>query len=173
MLQGGVVIFRARGPVDMRKTAIELGHCIDVADRPSAGPLNLRPFNFGGDGSNYLLGQLILQVKDVFECAVKSIRPQMGASRYIDELSGDAKAASRLAHAAFEHVSNTKLPPNLFDVDSLAFVGERRGTGDNKQRLEPGQRCDDVFHHPVGETILLGVSAQVLERQHRNRGFVR
>src|SRR5258705_6129007 len=47
--------------------------------------------------------------------------------------------------------SSTYRTPNLFDVDSLAFVGEGRVTGDNEQRLEPGQRCDDVFHHPVGE----------------------
>src|ERR1700694_317814 len=96
----------------------------------------------------------------------------MSADRGVDELSSDPHPTTRLAHAAFEHVTDTQLTSNLLDVYGLAFVSEGRVTGDNEKRLEPRQRRGDVLHHPVGEMILLRVTAQVLERQDCNGGLV-
>ena len=47
-----------------------------------------------------------------------------------------------------------------------ALVGEARIAGDHEQRLEARQRGDDVLDHAVGEILLLGIAAHVLERQH-------
>ena len=41
----------------------------------------------------------------------------------------------------------------------------------NSQRMRESAD-DDVLHHAVGEVFLLGVAAQVQERQDGNRGLV-
>ena len=50
---------------------------------------------------------------------------------------------------------------------------KRRIAGDDEQPLDAGQAGDDVFDHAVDEIVLLGISAHVLERQHRDRRPVR
>ena len=96
----------------------------------------------------------------------------MGAGLGIDKLSGDADLATRLAHAALEHVANAKLASDLLDVDRLALVGEARIAGDDEQRPEPRQSRDDVLDETIDEVFLLRVAAHVLERQHGNRRLV-
>src|SRR6478672_3286978 len=90
----------------------------------------------------------------------------MGTRRGVDELSGNTQATTRLADAAFQHITHAKLASYLLDVYRLAFVSERRVTGDDKERLEPRKRRDDVLDHPIREELLLRVTAHVLERQH-------
>jgi len=63
---------------------------------------------------------------------------------------------------------STKLPL----IDGVALVGETRIAGDDKQRRVARQCRDDVFHDTVSKVILLGVAAQILERQNRNRGLI-
>src|SRR3982074_3333798 len=96
----------------------------------------------------------------------------MRASRYIDKLSGNAHATNRLADAAFKHITHAKLASYLLDVYGLAFVSERRVTGDNEERLEPRKRRDDVFDHPIREKLLFRVTTHVLERQYSDGGLV-
>ena len=115
---------------------------------------------------------LSCKVENIVQRAVKSIRPQMGTRRGVDELSGDPHATTRLADAAFEHIAHAKLASNLLDVDGLALVGEARIAGDNEKRVEPRKRGDDVLDHAVGEIFLLRVAAHVLERQHGDGGLV-
>src|ERR1700688_4572818 len=96
----------------------------------------------------------------------------MGTCRGVDELSGNPHPTTRLADAAFQHITHTKLASYLLDVDGLAFVSERRVTGDNEERLEPRKRRDDVLNYPIREKLLFGITAQVLERQYRDGGLV-
>src|SRR6476660_4230872 len=96
----------------------------------------------------------------------------MGTGRGVDELSGNPHATARLADAAFEHITHTKLASYLLDIDGFPLVSEARIARDNEQPLEPRQRCDDLFDHPIREKLLLRVSAQVMERQHRDGGLV-
>src|SRR6476660_5012997 len=142
----------------MRQTTIVFGDGIDVAGWSSACSLYLGTVKFRCDVPNHLLRHLVLQVENIFQSAVKSIGPQMSARRGVDELPSDPHATTRLAHAAFEHVTDTQITSNLLDVDSLAFVGERRVTGDDEQRPKSGQSCYDVLHHPVGKKLLLGIA---------------
>jgi hypothetical protein len=54
----------------------------------------------------------------------------------------------------------------------LALVDETRIARDHEQPLDARQTRNDVFDHPVGEILLLGVAAHVLERQHRDGRLV-
>src|SRR6516162_8226594 len=38
--------------------------------------------------------------------------------------------------------------------------------------MDTGERCDDLLDHAVHEVRLLGIAAQVLKRQHRDRRLV-
>ena len=87
----------------------------------------------------------------------------MDTCRGVDELSGNPHATTRLADAAFEHITHTKLASYLLDIDGLALVGEARIAGDNEKRLEPRKRRGDVLNYPIREKLLLRVTAQVSE----------
>jgi hypothetical protein len=90
----------------------------------------------------------------------------MGPSGGIDELSGDAHSICRFANAPFQQVAHPKLAPDLLRVNGASLVGEARVAGDDEQRLEPGQRRDDVFRNSVGKIILLRIGAQVGEGEN-------
>src|SRR5262249_48661641 len=95
------------------------------------------------------------------------------ATGSIDQLSRDAHALSVLAHAAFEHITNAKLPTNLFYIDRTALVAKARIARDHKQPADATQRRDDVLDDSVREIVLSRVVAHVLERQDGDRRLVR
>jgi hypothetical protein len=52
-------------------------------------------------------------------------------------------------------------------------VRKTRIAGDHEEPGNTRQGRDDLFHHTVDEIFLLGVPAQIRERQHRDRRLVR
>ena len=97
----------------------------------------------------------------------------MAAGRCIDELSGNAHAVRRLADAAFQHVAHAQFAADLLHIDRPALVGEARIARDDEQPADARQGRDDVLDDAVGEIVLLGVAAQIHERQDGDRGPVR
>src|SRR5262245_6211267 len=83
-------------------------------------------------GSN-ILGNFILNRKDVDEIAVIAFSPYVRARSSLDELSRDTNPGSGLPHTALQHITRTKLPTNLFDIDVATLVGETRVSSDDKQ----------------------------------------
>src|SRR5437588_7241717 len=49
-------------------------------------PLDLRLLNAGLNDRHHPIGNLVLQVEDVLECAIKPVGPQVGASLGLDKL---------------------------------------------------------------------------------------
>ncbi len=131
------------------------------------GLLQLRP-----DRADDARRHLVLQIEDILQRAVETVGPEMRIGRAVDELAGDAHPVRRLAHAAFEDVAHPQLAADLFYIDRPALVGEAGVPGDDEQPAHARQRRDDVFHHAIGEILLLRVAAHVLERQNRNRRLV-
>ena len=97
----------------------------------------------------------------------------MRCGRRVDELAGDANPISGLAHAAFEHVADAELATDLLHVDGATLVGEARIAGDHEQAMKARQGRDDLFDDAVREIDLLGIAAQILERQDGDRWLVR
>ena len=54
-----------------------------------------------------------------------------GACR-VDQLTGDAHAVARFAHAALKHVAHAQFAADLLHVDGLTLVGETRIAGDDE-----------------------------------------
>ena len=115
---------------------------------------------------------LVLQAEYILELAFEPVRPDMGAARGLDQLTGNADPVAGPADAALEHIAHAEFAADLLDVDGFALVGEGRIARDDEQRLEPRQRGDDLLDHAVGEIFLLGIAAHVLERQYRDRRHV-
>src|SRR5690348_12615384 len=93
----------------------------------------------------------------------------MGIGLCIDELRADPDSIARFPHAAFEHITDAELVRDLDDGHRLVLVGECRIAGYHRQPFDAGQPGDDLFHHAVGEILLFGVAAHVLEWQHGDR----
>src|SRR5439155_537520 len=159
------------GAVQRQRAEIEvIGAEILWALAPRA--LDFRAANARFDDPDDGLGDLVLEVEDVFQDAVIFVGPNVRAGLSLDELSRDAQAIAAFAQAALEHVANAELAPDLLDVDDLALVGEARIPRDHEQPIDPRQAGDDILDHAVGEILLLGIAAHVLERQHRDRRLV-
>ncbi|WP_373867916.1 hypothetical protein [Reyranella soli] len=96
----------------------------------------------------------------------------MGASRCLDELASQPDLVARLANTSLKHVADAEVPSDLPHVNRLASVGKGGVARDHEQPLVTRQRGDDVLDDPIGEVLLLGFAAHVLEWQHRYRGLV-
>src|SRR6516162_608076 len=78
------------------------------------------------DCRGYSCCDLILQIEHVGQRAVEPVSPDMRAGRCFDELAGDAHPRSRLADAAFEHISDAEFLADQTNIDRTPLVGERR-----------------------------------------------
>ena len=135
-------------------------------------PLDLDLFHLGRNGTHHARRHLVLQVEDVLEQSVETVRPQMAACGGIDQLAGNTHTATRLPDTALENLAHTQLTPDLLDVDGTALLGEAGITRDHEKGVEARQACDDVFHHAISKILQLRIATHVLEGQNRNRGLV-
>src|SRR5712691_6853070 len=90
----------------------------------------------------------------------------------VDQLRGDAYAATRFAHRALQNVANSELAPDLLHVDGAALVGEARIAGDHEEPADPGKSGDDLLDHAIDEIFLLRVAAHIGEGQDSDRRLV-
>ena len=75
--------------MDMGQATVIRSHRVDIADRSSACPLDLGTIDFRCNRADDLLGNLVLQIENIIQGAVKPIGPEVGARRDIDELPVD------------------------------------------------------------------------------------
>ncbi len=115
---------------------------------------------------------LILQFKYIGELAVVAVGPDVIAGRGIDQLRGDPHAVAALADTAFQHVAHAKLARGALHVDGLALVRERGVARDYEEPAQLRQPGDDVLGNAVREIFLLGIAADIVERQDRDRRTV-
>jgi hypothetical protein len=97
----------------------------------------------------------------------------MRARHGINQLPCDANFPRRLAHRPLKDVTHAKLASDLLDIDGSALESETRIASDHEQRFKPRKCYGDLLNHSVRKILLLGIAAQVLERQYGDRGLVR
>src|SRR5580698_462248 len=100
---------------------------------------------FGGkelrlDRRHNRFGDLVLHREYVGEIAIVALSPDVAAGRSVVELRGNPHAVTHLAHAAFDHITDTELLGNLLHVDGLALVDEGRVACDDEKPTELRQR---------------------------------
>ena len=90
----------------------------------------------------------------------------------VDQLRGDPHPVAGLAHAALEHVADAERLGHVRHGDRCLLVDEGRVAGDDVQLGQLREIGDDVLADAVGEILLLGIAAHVVEREHGDRGLV-
>jgi hypothetical protein len=109
---------------------------------------------------------LALDREHVGQLAVVRFRPQVLVRVGVDELRRDPHLVPRAAHRPLQDRGHVELRRDLPDRLRGALVLERRRAGDHANVADLGEGGQDVVRDPVGEVLVLGVVAQVLERQH-------
>jgi hypothetical protein len=110
--------------VDVGHSSQKIVVSSEFLGRFAFGAFDLGLFELWRDRADNACGHLVLEIENVLQAAVETIRPQMRAGRRIDQLPGDAHLVSRFSNAAFKHVAYAKLATDLLDIDRLAFVGK-------------------------------------------------
>ena len=72
-------------------------------------------------------------------------------------------------HRALEHVADIQLATDLPHVGRPALVGERGIAADHERAANARQVGGQAFDHAVDEIFLLGIAADIGERQHHDR----
>jgi hypothetical protein len=123
-------------------------------------------------GTQYPVGDLILDQEDVLELPVVGLRPEMASTFRLDQLGGNAHPVARLADAAFEHVGYVEHLSDLADVAILAL--ERKGRR-ARDHLEVGlldEFIQDLLGDSLAEVVVVSIPRHVHESQHRD-GWLR
>src|SRR5207247_1324424 len=121
-----------RPTIEASQAAEEVVVGIETFGRLARRAFDLGLFELGGDGAYHTRRDLILQIEHVLKSALEAIGPEMGCRRRFHELAGDAYSVGRLAHAAFEHVPDPELAPDLLHIHRTALVGEARIARDDE-----------------------------------------
>src|SRR5439155_14137893 len=99
---------------------------IEALGRLARGALDFGLLQLRRNCAHDTRSNLVLQIKNVLECAIEAIRPEMSSSASIDELTSDTHPIHRLAHAALEHIAHAQVATHLLHVHSPALVREAR-----------------------------------------------
>ena len=119
-------------------------------------PPHLGLEHFRRNGRDDAARDLVLNSKDVRELAVVSAGPDMSATLRLDELSCDADAFARPAHAAFKDIAHPELAADPTHIDRLSLVGVARVAGDDENAVVLREARDDVLGDSVREVFLVG-----------------
>ncbi|WP_395710959.1 hypothetical protein [Reyranella sp.] len=145
---------------------------VDTFRRLRSGAIALARVEMRLDGGDNVAGDLVLHREDVVQSAVVPVGPDMAALLGVDQLGSDADLLAGAADASLEGIADAKLAGDGADIDPPVLVGEGRIAGDDEQPAQAGQSRCQIVCHPVGEKRLLGIVAQVRQRQHDDRWFV-
>src|SRR5262245_35400857 len=94
---------------------------VNIVRRLAARALDLCTAKFWLDCAYDARGDAVLKIEDVTQGPVETIGPEMQASRSIEQLTGDAHALARPAHAALEQVAHAEACPDFLGFDYLAL----------------------------------------------------
>lgn len=111
---------------------------------------------------------LVLQVEKLLEIAIVALGPQLPAGFRLDQLRRDAHAIRGLPHAAVHQVIRPERQARRTRIATGTLEGKTGVAGNDRQRTVLGQRGDDVLGDAVREIVLLGIAAEIVERQDRD-----
>src|ERR1700722_13136657 len=114
-------------------------------------------------------GDFGLQREDIVQVAIVALGPEVLVTRTVDQLGGDAYAATRLAHAAFEDEADLEFAREFEDINMLALVHKRAVARNDGQCRNLAQISDDVLGDAVAEVLLLLIATHIGEGQDADR----
>src|SRR5262249_33721855 len=136
--------------------------CIETARRLSFRALPLSARNAWSYRTNYAGSHLILEIKDILQRSIISVRPKMGARSCINQLACYPYAIAGSSHAPFENITDPQISGHLLDVDRFALEGEGGVPRDDEELRIAGESRNDLFDDSIRKVLLLRISAHVL-----------
>ena len=113
---------------------------------------------------------LVLQPKEIAACGVKPLGPELVSRVHVHELHIDAYLVAVQQCAAFKHIAQIELAPNLPGINGLPVVGEGGLAGDDEAAR---QRSGEIGRQTVGDSVdkvvLGGIARQIDEWQDDDR----
>ena len=87
----------------------------------------------------------------------------------MNEFRGDPDTVLLAADTALQNVAHAEFVPDLVNAFLGSFVVRRGGSGDDAEplRLPPPQLRNHLLREAIAEVFLLGVAAEVFEREYR------
>jgi hypothetical protein len=112
--------------------------------------------------------ELILQGKKILRLGVESLGPYLVAVGGLCELDREANILGGAAQAAIQHQPDSQALADLAQIRVGSLELERRTAGYYAQSANSGEPIHQLFCQPVTEVFVLGVRANVGERQHHD-----
>ena len=123
----------------------------------------------GPQGIGHALRHFAFHAEDIVQRALVALAPQVGIGPGIDQLHVDQHVVAGFLHAAFKYRHHPQLGGDLPKILWSASVLHGGCSGNDLELAdlrEPGQ---DQVLHPAGEIGVVGIPAEVVERQDGNR----
>ena len=86
----------------------------------------------------------------------------------VDQLHIHPKAVAATLHRAFEHIADVQLASQLLYVDGFALERERGVARNHERTSDARQVRGQALGHAIHEVFLLGIAADVCERQNHD-----
>ena len=128
-----------------------------------AAPLPLALGERGGERLHDPPRELVLQLEDVAERRLESLRRHERAGRRLHELSGRAQLLARAQEGAGQHPVDVGLCRERLEVRRLGREARGGGARANDHRRQPGERRRDRVGQGEREEVDLGVGPQHAE----------
>src|SRR5262249_36966481 len=99
---------------------------LEIGQSPRPGCRALRQVDLRLDRRGDAARDLVLDVEEVGQRAIVTLRPDMVAALGFDQLRRHAEPVPRLAYATFHHIAYAQLLADALHLRRFALVGERR-----------------------------------------------
>ena len=110
----------------------------------------------------------VLHVEQIGDGLVEPLGPKVIAGFGVDQLHVHPKPVAATLHRAFEHVADVQLAADLLEINRFAFVGECGVSADDERAADARQVRGQALGHAIDEIVLLGIAAEIGERQHND-----
>jgi peptide/nickel transport system substrate-binding protein len=97
---------------------------------------------------------------------VEPLRPQMRVGLGIDQLGVDANVVTQPSDAAFQYIANAELTADLLCINGLVPICNCSITRDHEHARDTREIGRQILGDPVRKILLVGVVAQIGEREH-------
>src|SRR6185437_2132679 len=111
-------------------------------------------------------GDPFLQVEDIAQVAVVTLRPRLETIAGADQLHADPHRLALRANRTFQHIGNVQRLADRAQVGIAAAVVERGGASGDSQVPHARQRIQQFLGHAGGEITVIVRGAQILEWQY-------
>ena len=128
-----------------------------------------RKSNLDGKTRRDRARDFVLQVEQLFELDIETVRPERAFGRSIDQLDRDAQPLAAPTQAAAENVAGAQSSLNLLRGRGVEAEQKSGMARDHHQVAKPRQVGDDVLGDALAEMVVARIPRKIGKREHGDR----